>query len=112
MGRYKVTNTGWRRTAARRRARALAVWLRDMAIFVVAFWGISWGAWMLLNLAVDAAIAEVNQSERAALDAQGREAWDLYCEAVDRGDRPDDLDAFHPDNGECGQMMWEPEGSD
>ena len=100
------------RKALMRRLNALGRWARDMLVFVVAFWLFSWGVWILMNLAVDAAVAEVDQRERAALDAQGREAWDRYCQSVEDRLRQDDLDAFDPANGECGQTQWEPKGSD
>lgn len=92
----------------RRRLKWCLVWLRDMTVFVVAFWLLSWGCWTLMNLMVDAAIASVDAAERQAYDLQGRKAWDAYCQDVVDQVRPDDLNAFDPANGECSQMVWEP----
>lgn len=78
-------------------------WLRDMFVFVFVFWAITAAGWTLAGLALDAAMHELDVSERRALDAQGRAAWDRYCESVARGDRHDDLGAA---NGECSQFEW------
>ena len=83
-------------------------WLKDMAIFVVAFWLLSWAMLTLLTSFVDAAVHEIDVAERTSYDLQGRPAWDKYCQSVSDGERPDDLNAFSPENGECGQMAWEP----
>ena len=94
-----------RKTKAR--LAAFGRWARDMTVFVAAFWAFTAGGWFLANAMLDAAMHEIDVQERQALNAQGREAWDKYCETVHAGLRPDDLNAFHPDNGECGQMVWE-----
>jgi hypothetical protein len=56
-------------------------------------------------VAVDAAIIEANNNERANLNYQGRAAWDRYCESVFiEQSRPDDLDTIY---AECSAEEWE-----
>lgn len=90
----------WRLTV-----KLYAQWIARIMVFV--FWmalglAVSMG---MVRLIVDAMIWEVNNDERTALDHQGREAWDAYCDDVFvKLARPDDLDAIY---AECSALEWD-----
>ena len=88
----------------KRRIQRVTRWFTDMVLFVFTFWVLTMAGWTLAGLALDAAMHEINQMERQALDAQGREAWDRYCLSVYRGEREDDLETTY---AECSEHEWE-----